>query len=41
MIPPIADHGLLEAVPFLVPALVIAVFLGVVMIRDRIGGSSR
>jgi hypothetical protein len=38
---PLADHGLLEAVPFLVPALAVAVFIGAVMIRDRMNGRSR
>jgi hypothetical protein len=38
---PLADHGLLEAVPFVVPALAIAVFIGAVMIRDRMRRGSR
>jgi hypothetical protein len=41
MIAPLADHGLLEAVPFLVPALAVAVFIGAAMIRDRMRGRTR
>jgi hypothetical protein len=33
----LADHPLIEAVPFVVPALVIPLVLAVVVLRDRRG----